>query len=211
MNWNGHEMTPSTLCASSQRVCADFASCRKVKKFLKIFLCTTSPVIDADQKRHADEARQHVSPSESPPLQIRHLTVERPMEVDEEASAIGHGGHPAPRAVGNEPRELLRVVLVEPVQHQERMAFEVRQRDGPAPRVRRDLLEIVDAVLHGGLGRQHLRPVQLRLRPMLNLEPEDSKGSGEKERECQPAEDQTKPGVQPIHSLRQALLHDSVS
>lgn len=45
MNWNGHERTPSTLCTSSQRVCADFAFRLKVKKLRKIFLCTTSPVI----------------------------------------------------------------------------------------------------------------------------------------------------------------------
>ena len=67
-----------------------------------------------------------------PPLQIVHRTVERPMEVDEEAAAIGDGGDLAPRAVGHEPHELLRVVLVEPVQHQQRMAFEVRQRRRPS-------------------------------------------------------------------------------
>ena len=38
MNWNGQEMTPSTLCASSQRVCTDFACRRNVKKLRKIFL-----------------------------------------------------------------------------------------------------------------------------------------------------------------------------
>jgi len=132
--------------------------------------------------------------------------------VDEEASAIGDGGHLAPRAVGNEPRELHRVVLIEPVQHQERMAFEVWHVDVPALGVRCDLSEVIKAVLRGLLGRQHLRPVQLGLRPVRNLEPEDRKGAGEEEHECQPTEDQTKPGVQPIHPLREALLlHDSVS
>ena len=33
---------------------------------------------------------------------------------------------------------------------------------------------------------------------MRNLEPEDGDGSGEKQRERHPTEDQTKPGVQPI-------------
>ena len=174
-------------------------------------LVNDEPRDRADQERDAHGARQHVRPLERPPRQIVHGTVERPMEVDEEAAALRDGGDLGSRAVGHEPHELLRVVLVEPVQHQQRMAVEVRQRNGPAPRVGRHLLEVVHAVLHGVLERQHFGAVQLRLRPMLNLEPEDGDRARKKERERQPTENQAEPRVQPIHALREALLHDSVS
>src|SRR5262249_4076917 len=63
---------------------------------------------------------------------------------------------------------------------------------------------------HRGLGRQHLRAVQLRLRPMLNLEPEHRDGAGEKQSEGQPTEHQAEPGVQPVHPLCEAFLHEHV-
>ncbi len=102
---------------------------------------------------------------------------------------------------------LTRLAFRQPTHRQPRRSL-VRQTDEPARRTGSMGLQVGLGQLHAGAGIEGACR-NLRLHPLGDLVLEVRERPGQENREQQPAEQKTDPGVQPGHRLTEALFHDN--
>jgi hypothetical protein len=91
--------------------------------------------------------------------------------------------------------------------HRQARVARARQADHPTPGTAGVLLQVVLRQRQAGFAAD-LAHRDFRLHPVADLVVEVRQGTGEEDREQNPAEDQSGPGVQPGHGLTKALFHD---